>query len=136
MSSFLDKIKSKIFLNNQLSSESKRKKLYHNIKQNENPEEVWTKVAEIGDGSFGKVYKVTGFIPWETTSTDWNFFPEQARNKLTNKYAAAKICEINEDNCLEDFIVEIDILKECRHPNILQFYEAYVFENSLWVRIV
>lgn len=40
-------------------TETKRKKLYHNIKDNQNPEDDWQIVQEIGDGAFGKVYKVT-----------------------------------------------------------------------------
>lgn len=57
MSGFFDKIKSKMF-RGQGGSDTKRKKIYHNIKFNENPEDTWRKVDEIGDGAFGKVYKV------------------------------------------------------------------------------
>ena len=48
--------------------------------------------------------------------------------------AAAKICECKEEEELEDFVVEIDILAECRHPNIVELLEAYFFEGNLWVR--
>lgn len=47
--------------------------------------------------------------------------------------AAAKICEIEHEEDLEDFAVEIDILSECKHENIVQLLEAYTFENKLWV---
>lgn len=47
--------------------------------------------------------------------------------------AAAKICECKEEEELEDFVVEIDILSDCRHPNIVELLEAYFFEGSLWV---
>lgn len=59
MSSFFDKIKSKVFGGTHGSSDTKRKKVYHNIKFNEDPEDVWKTVEEIGDGAFGKVYKVS-----------------------------------------------------------------------------
>lgn len=36
---------------------SKKKKVYHNVKL-ENPEEIWDIVSELGDGAYGKVYKV------------------------------------------------------------------------------
>lgn len=39
-------------------TDTKRKKLYHHIRYNENPEDNWEIVQEIGDGAFGKVYKV------------------------------------------------------------------------------
>lgn len=47
--------------------------------------------------------------------------------------AAAKICECKEEEELEDFVVEIDILAECHHPNIVELLEAYFFEGNLWV---
>lgn len=56
----------------------------------------------------------------------------KAENKHDGRLAAAKICEIKEDE-LEDFVVEIDILSECRHQNIVQLIEAYFFEDNLWV---
>lgn len=58
MSSLFDKIKSKVFRGSHATSDAKRKKNYHNIKFNENPEDFWKKVNVIGDGAFGKVYKV------------------------------------------------------------------------------
>ncbi|KAJ6221662.1 hypothetical protein RDWZM_000207 [Blomia tropicalis] len=115
MSGFFDKIKSKMFGGGQGGIETKRKKIYHNIKFDENPEDTWTKVGEIGDGAFGKVYK--------------------AQNIQTGKMAAAKICECKEEEELEDFVVEIDILAECRHSNIVELLEAYFFEGKLWMLI-
>jgi len=41
------------------NTDTKRKKTSHNIRFNENPEEFWTIVGELGDGAFGKVYKVS-----------------------------------------------------------------------------
>lgn len=40
---------------------------------------------------------------------------------------------IQDETELEDFMVEIDILAECRHENIVQLYEAYYFDSTLWV---
>lgn len=47
--------------------------------------------------------------------------------------AAAKICECKEEDEIEDFVIEIDILAECHHPNIVELLEAYFFEGNLWV---
>lgn len=41
-----------------LHSESKRRRVYHNIKFDEDPEDIWEIIGELGDGAFGKVYKV------------------------------------------------------------------------------
>ena len=30
-------------------------------------------------------------------------------------------------------MVEIDILAECKHKNVVGLYEAYYFDNKLWV---
>ena len=36
----------------------KKKKQYEHVRRDENPEEIWDIVGELGDGAFGKVYKV------------------------------------------------------------------------------
>ncbi len=43
--------------------------------------------------------------------------------------------EVQEGEELEDFLVEIEILTECRHPNIVGLYDVYFFEQKLWVII-
>ena len=30
-------------------------------------------------------------------------------------------------------MVEIDILAECKHPNIVKLYEAFFYDQALWV---
>lgn len=36
----------------------KKKKQYDHVHRDANPEEIWEIVGELGDGAFGKVYKV------------------------------------------------------------------------------
>lgn len=36
----------------------KKKKQYEHVRRDVNPEEVWEVIGELGDGAFGKVYKV------------------------------------------------------------------------------
>lgn len=95
--------------------DAKRRKVCSNIRFEENPEDHWEIIGELGDGAFGKVYK--------------------ARHKITNVLAAAKICELKGEDDLEDFTVEIDILVECKHHNIVDLKEAFFFEGKLWMLI-
>uniref|UniRef100_A0A673MGC8 non-specific serine/threonine protein kinase n=1 Tax=Sinocyclocheilus rhinocerous TaxID=307959 RepID=A0A673MGC8_9TELE len=57
----------------------KKKKQYEHVHRDVNPEEVWEIVGELGDGAFGKVYKVYsyGSLPYDVimTSTDTFFKP-------------------------------------------------------------
>ena len=57
----------------------------------------------------------------------------QAKNKNTGIYAAAKVIEIKDQDEIEDFLVEIQILSDCTHHYIVGLYETYLFANKLWV---
>ncbi|XP_015185035.1 PREDICTED: serine/threonine-protein kinase 10 isoform X5 [Polistes dominula] len=96
-------------------NDAKKKKLYNNIKMDCNPEEFWEMVGELGDGAFGKVYK--------------------AQHKQTHQLAAAKMCALEGEDDLSDFMIEIDILSECKHPNVVELHEAYFIEGKLWMLI-
>lgn len=37
----------------------KKKKQYEHVRRDENPEEIWAIIGELGDGAFGKVFKVS-----------------------------------------------------------------------------
>lgn len=41
----------------------KKKKQYEHVRRDENPEEIWDIIGELGDGAFGKVFKVGHFSP-------------------------------------------------------------------------
>jgi STE20-like kinase len=130
---FLDKLKKKLpFLDNghhgsghngssflspfsSGSSHKFSKKKYPHLIMDRDPTQVWEIVNEIGDGAFGKVYK--------------------ARNKETGVFAAAKIVEKCSEDEIDDYIVEIDILNECKHKNIVHLHEAYYHDSKLWVRM-
>lgn len=47
--------------------------------------------------------------------------------------AAAKMCRLEGDEDLDDFRVEIDILADCRHPNVVSLFDAYCMDSKLWV---
>jgi len=43
--------------------------------------------------------------------------------------------DITDETELEEYSVEIDILSQCRHKNILGIYESYYFNSKLCVSI-
>ena len=57
----------------------------------------------------------------------------QAKHKETGVLAAAKVCKLDSDEDLEEFTVEVDILSECRHANIVELKEAFLHDQELWV---
>jgi STE20-like kinase len=60
-------------------------------------------------------------------------FPLQAVNKENGLLAAAKMCRLEGDEDLDDFRVEIDILAEVKHPNVVTLYDAFCMDSKLWV---
>ncbi|VDN27397.1 unnamed protein product, partial [Gongylonema pulchrum] len=73
--------------------------------------EYWTLDEVIGDGAFGSVYK--------------------ARSKLDpGKVAAAKAMELEDDEG-QDVMVEVSILALCKHPNIVELYDAFTMGNRI-----
>jgi len=110
--SFLSSIKKVLNIG---QSDSKKKKTFQHIKEDVDPETVWDIIGELGDGAFGKVHK--------------------ARHKENGKLAAAKICALETEDELSDFTVEIDILHDLSHENIIQLYDAYHYDSKLWMFI-
>lgn len=108
--SFLNNLKKVFHLG---SGEAKKKRLYNNIRMDTDPNDFWDMIGELGDGAFGKVYK--------------------AQNKETRRLAAAKMCTLEDEENLSDHMVEIDILSEIRHENIVELYEAFSIDDKLWV---
>ncbi|XP_063303429.1 serine/threonine-protein kinase 10 isoform X1 [Pelobates fuscus] len=99
-----------------LSTFEKRKlREYEHVRRDLDPNLVWEIVGELGDGAFGKVYK--------------------AKNRETGALAAAKVIETKNEEELEDYMVEIDILANCNHPNIVKLLGAFYYENKLWIMI-
>ncbi|KAM8879920.1 STE20-like serine/threonine-protein kinase isoform 2-T2 [Spinachia spinachia] len=93
----------------------KKKKQYEHVRRDENPEEVWDIIGELGDGAFGKVFK--------------------AQNKQTGTLAAAKVIDTKTEEELEDYMVEIEILASCDHQNIVKLLDAFYYESKLWILI-
>jgi len=111
--SFFDKFRG-LFKAGSVYAHSKRlPNGYQYVQRNVDPLELWQIIGELGDGAFGKVQK--------------------AQNKSTGCLAAAKAIELNGDDDMDSFIVEIEILRECQHRNVVGLYDAYYCGQTLWV---
>ena len=53
---------------------------------------------------------------------------------MTGASAALKQVPINDESDLDDYSVEIDVLTQCKHRNVVELYEAYFFNKKLMVR--
>ncbi|KAI5612735.1 serine/threonine-protein kinase 10 [Silurus asotus] len=98
-----------------LPTDRRKVKQYEHVHRNVNPAEVWEIVGELGDGAFGKVYKV--------------------QNKETGALAAGKVIETKSEEELEDYMVEIDILATCNHHYIVKLLDAFYYDQKLWIMI-
>ncbi|KAI3378892.1 hypothetical protein SNEBB_003998 [Seison nebaliae] len=79
---------------------------------NRSSEGEWIRKGEIGDGAFGKVYKM------------------QHRNDQ-KKIAALKLMEIDYSSLNDDDFVEARILHKLHHSNILKLIECYLTSSNL-----
>eukprot|EP01134_Creolimax_fragrantissima_P000257 CFRG0257T1 len=84
-----------------------------NIIQNVDPSSTYELIEQIGDGSFGEVFKGT--------------------LKKNNKTVAVKIVAIQDDDELLEFQVEIDILTKCNHKNVIKMEAAYLWKHTLYM---
>ncbi|KAK4470993.1 hypothetical protein MN116_006495 [Schistosoma mekongi] len=95
------------------TDESEKKNYSSKIERNVNPSDIWEIISELGDGAFGKVYKT--------------------HKRGTDLCAALKRVEFDSEDELEDFMVEIDILSNFKHENILSLHEVYIYDSKLWM---
>jgi len=82
----------------------------------EEPDKIYEIVEELGRGQFGKVFKGV--------------------RKADREVVAIKILTIDEtadDDTFRAVAKEIQMLRDCNHPNIVGFYGAYIKGNELWI---
>jgi len=77
------------------------------------PDEIFILEEEIASGSFGAVYK--------------------GRHGKTGKYYAVKIITPEEDEVLDDFMVEISVLRKCKHDNIVGYMGSWMKGEELFI---
>lgn len=77
------------------------------------PDDIFTLEEEIASGSFGVVYK--------------------GKHNTQGGHFAVKIITPEEDEVLDDFLVEITILRKCNHRNIVGFSGAWMKGEELFI---
>ncbi|XP_068277705.1 LOW QUALITY PROTEIN: STE20-like serine/threonine-protein kinase [Nyctibius grandis] len=97
------------------SEKKKPPRRYEHVRRDVDPEEAWLVLGELGNGAFGKVFK--------------------AQNKVTGALAAAKVIDTPSEEELEDYVVEIEILACCDHPNITKLLDALYWDGRLWILV-
>ena len=86
---------------------------YRTFFETGDPDEIFILEEEIASGSFGNVYN--------------------GRHYKSGVHYAVKIITPEEDEVLEDFLVEISILKKCSHVNIVGFAGAWQKGPELFI---
>lgn len=83
----------------------------------QDPYEIYSIIKCLGEGSFGKVFKVKH-----------KYTGDLRAMKVINKYSTSLSAEEE-----AEFLKEIDILKMLDHPNIIKVYEYYNSKRKLFI---
>ena len=78
-----------------------------------NIKDKWTKIKDLGSGSYGKVYRV--------------------QNNITKEIRACKELAKKKIADIDKFNLEISIMSKCDHPSIINLYEIYEDERKIYL---
>jgi serine/threonine protein kinase len=81
------------------------------------PEEVFELKEKLGQGSFGSVWRAEHRVP--NGGAVLNF--------------AIKILDVPDESARKDIEKEVEILKKCRSPNIVNYYGTCTKDDKLWI---
>jgi hypothetical protein len=84
----------------------------------ENPKLYYKNRVEIGTGGFGDVYIATPK------------FKTAERKQVAIKVSRKEITTLSQ---MQNIVREICVMKECKHKNIVNFLDAYLWENRAWI---
>ncbi|CDS40609.1 mitogen activated protein kinase kinase kinase [Echinococcus multilocularis] len=74
------------------------------------PKEDYKLIRSIGVGTYGEALRLN-----------------------TKDYAAVKIIKVDAKDDIKAVLQEIQTLRDCRHRNIVEFYDSYFRHNKLWI---
>lgn len=114
MSVLLDKLRGFFTTNTNWNLLARKKAAFApSVKTEEDPNETWEIVGDIGDGAFGKIFK--------------------ALNKESGLYSALKQVNVDDEADLTQYSVEVTILSELKHTNIVGMHEAFYYDSKFWM---
>lgn len=114
MANLLDKLKVFFTTNNNWNVLTKKKvDIFTSVRTEDDPNELWEITEYIGDGAFGKIYK--------------------ARNKESGILAALKQVNVDDESDLKQYSVEVNILSQFNHRNVVGMHEAFYYDSKIWM---
>ena len=87
--------------------------MYDFISSKGDPESEFDLIELVGQGNYGRVYKVI--------------------HKKTGKIYSAKIAYIEKSNEVESFKKEINILSQCNNQYIVHYFGSYIKGHQIWI---
>ena len=81
------------------------------VGSDQDPEEHFMMLEQLGEGNYGQVYK--------------------AYHKVSGNIVAIKVVPISSD--IESLRKEIAILKQCKCPHIVRYFGSYLKDDHLWL---
>ena len=96
---------------------------------------IYSEIVKIGEGFvkfFFKIFKRNNEKLKNKKRAAGEVF--SAVDKVSNRKVAIKQMPLNSAN-MKMLVTEIGIMKDSKHPAIVEYFDSYIVDNKIWVRI-